>query len=318
MRGHRVQSTAAAAASTVGRMVTTTQKRTLDPNARLEEWIGHDESRASPTDIALLRRQLECAMAGCAGANPLPGARAGCLPPDGLRVAATDADDRCARPGDASAFWAELTTGRARRYCEWFGPTRSYAVALRTDGASRFGDPLGETEVRVALHVLCGHQQKAIAADLGISHSTASKRYSEALERFELVGRPVPLPLVVAAQAAARVVPTPTARRAVFEHHGCAFVVLSVPRPRVAGAPRLTASERSVALQLVEGRSRHEIAAMRETSVQTVSCQLRAVFAKLRLTGRYAVIRRAGELGWFQTPPSAARGPMLQKLGKSD
>ena len=53
-------------------------------------------------------------------------------------------------------------------------------------------------------------------------------------------------------------------------------------------------------LWLIEGESRWEIAARRETSAQTVACQVRGIFSKWRLTGRYALIRRAVDLGWFR------------------
>jgi DNA-binding CsgD family transcriptional regulator len=43
-----------------------------------------------------------------------------------------------------------------------------------------------------------------------------------------------------------------------------------------------------------------EIAELRQTSIQTVACQIRGIFAKYRLTGRYALIRRGLELGWFR------------------
>jgi DNA-binding NarL/FixJ family response regulator len=94
----------------------------------------------------------------------------------------------------------------------------------------------------------------------------------------------------------------PAARRAVFEHAGQTHVVFSVPCPTNVGDSGLSPSEQDVFVQLIAGRSRDEIAADRGTSPQTVSCQLRAIFAKLRFTGRYAAIRRAAERGWFDAP----------------
>jgi DNA-binding NarL/FixJ family response regulator len=286
-------------------MVTSTQKWTLDSDVRLKEWIGpRDANRASPKDITLLRRQL--AIGSADGSEPPDEPpRPELAPNDGLRVAALDADERCSQPGDASVFWDDLVAGRAKRYCEWFGPTRSYAVALLHGEAGGTGRPLAPAEAIVILRVLCGQQQKVIATDLQIAHSTASKRYAQALDALDLNCPSVPLPLVLAAQTAARVVATTAARRSVFEHAGCALAVLSIPRPRIPGECELTTSEQNIALQLVEGRSRHEIAASRSTSVQTVSCQLRAVCAKLRLTGRYGAIRRGAELGWFDGKTAA-------------
>jgi DNA-binding NarL/FixJ family response regulator len=299
MRGrHRVQSTAADPSSTFSLMDSTAQKWVLDRNARVRGWIERDASLAPPTGVPVLRGAMPLAKAGSEPPREPP--REERSPTEALRNAAQHADEHTPDASDASVFWDDLTTGRATRYCEWFGATRSYAVALLGGGGDGSANPLGEPEALVVLRVLCGHQQKVIATELQIAHSTASKRYAQALETLDLLGSSVPLPLVLAAQNAARVVDTKTARRSLFEHEGHAFAVLSVPRPQIAGESGLTVSEQSIALQLVEGQSRHEIAASRSTSVQTVSCQLRAVFAKLRLTGRYGAIRRAAEMGWFQ------------------
>jgi DNA-binding NarL/FixJ family response regulator len=279
-------------------MDSTTQKSALDRNARVRGWIERDASLIPPRQAAVLRSTIPPAKAGVSE-PPREPPREERSPSAALRVAAQHADERTPDASDASVFWDDLTTGRATRYCEWFGATRSYAVAL-LGGGDASANPLGEPEALVVLRVLCGHQQKVIATELQIAHSTASKRYAQALETLDLLGSSVPLPLVLAAQNAARVVDTTTARRSLFQHEGRAFAVLSVPRPQIAGDSGLTVSEQRIALQLVEGQSRHEIAASRSTSVQTVSCQLRAVFSKLRLTGRYGAIRRAAEMGWFQ------------------
>jgi DNA-binding NarL/FixJ family response regulator len=62
----------------------------------------------------------------------------------------------------------------------------------------------------------------------------------------------------------------------------------------------LTPAECEVARFLVEGESRWDIAARRRTSAQTVACQIRGIFSKWRLTGRYALIRHTVELGWMR------------------
>jgi DNA-binding NarL/FixJ family response regulator len=280
-------------------MDTTTQKSALDGNATVQGWIGCDATVVQPTDVAVFRRAASVAKPG-GSEPPREPPREERSPSQALRVAAQHADEHAPEASDASAFWDDLATGRTTRYCEWFGASRSYAVALLGGTGNGSPNPLGEPEALVVLRVLCGYQQKVIATELQIAHSTASKRYAQALETLDLIGSSVPLPLVLAAQNAARVVDTKTARRSLFDHEGRGFAVLSVPRPQIAGESGLTVSEQSIALQLVEGQSRHEIAASRSTSVQTVSCQLRAVFSKLRLTGRYGAIRRAAEMGWFQ------------------
>lgn len=279
-------------------MITSTQKWVQDTSTRSQGWIEGDGSRASPAAMDELRRRLTIVTERHVEPpdDPHPQER---LVTDGLWLAALHADEQGPRPGDVSVLWEDLVAGRATILGDRLGATRSYVVALMNGVGGALRRPLPEPEARVLLGVLCGEQQKAIAADARIACSTASKRCGQALEKLDLHDRDIPLPVVAAAHAAARVVQLTTARRSTLEHHGRSFVVVSIPRPRIAPGSNLTASEQDILVRLVEGRSRREIAAGRATSPRTVSCQLRAVFAKLRFTGRYGVIRRAAELGWF-------------------
>jgi DNA-binding CsgD family transcriptional regulator len=83
-------------------------------------------------------------------------------------------------------------------------------------------------------------------------------------------------------------------------YEGSEFVLVSLPRADGSCEPLLTPAEREVAELLLEGRSRWEIAAHRSTSSQTVACQLRGIFGKLRVGGRCSLIKRAVETGWFR------------------
>jgi DNA-binding CsgD family transcriptional regulator len=65
------------------------------------------------------------------------------------------------------------------------------------------------------------------------------------------------------------------------------------------GERALTRAEQEEACLFIEGRSRAEIADHRRTSALTVAGQVHAIFSALRLSGRYALVRRAGELGCF-------------------
>jgi DNA-binding NarL/FixJ family response regulator len=152
----------------------------------------------------------------------------------------------------------------------------------------------------VLVRILCGTQQKVLADDFRLAHSTVSKRHTTALRKLHVDGQPIPLTVVLAALRSEKLVEVRAARRATFVHQNRTHVVVSVPRPRVPSPSRLTMAEREIALQLLEGQSRHQIAVARRASVQTVSCQLRTIFAKLRVSGRFAAMRRAGEQGWFE------------------
>jgi DNA-binding NarL/FixJ family response regulator len=180
-------------------------------------------------------------------------------------------------------------------------PGRRYVVARVSDDPALPCSPLSRIETAVLVRVLWGEQQKLVAAELGIACSTASKWYTQALAKMQLPRGPLAVPLVIAAQAwSSGHNPPVDARSAHFEHDGSQYFVLSVPKPTVTTQGALTPAECDVARFLVEGESRWDIAARRETSAQTVACQIRGIFSKWRLTGRYALIRHTAELGWMR------------------
>jgi DNA-binding CsgD family transcriptional regulator len=136
--------------------------------------------------------------------------------------------------------------------------------------------------------------------------STASKWFTRALEKLNLDRIVVPLALVIAAQTETLgrrgpVGATVDARSGTFQHGEASFLFISLARPVIGPGVTLSPSESEVAKRHVEGDSRWEIASHRSTSTQTVACQFRAVYSKLDATGRYAVIRRALDLGWFSS-----------------
>jgi len=196
-----------------------------------------------------------------------------------------------------STLWEALRAGRATPCDAWHDATRSYVVVHTVGDAVRTA--LYSSEAVVITRVLCGHQQKAIASDLGLAHSTISKLRASALAKLHLAAEPMPLPYVLAVQAAATGVEIPTATQGAFEHHGSSYLAVSVPLPRVRKGCGLSPSEQEVALYLIEGCSRTEIARRRSTSPQTVLTQLAATYAKLGLSGRNGAIARAAALGWF-------------------
>jgi DNA-binding NarL/FixJ family response regulator len=197
-------------------------------------------------------------------------------------------------------FWQDILDGRAVYYCDGAGPRGRYVVCRVLESA-RQGGTLNRMETAVLVRVLGGEQQKAIALELGIAFSTASKWYTQAWAKLSLEHGPVPLPLVIAAQSwGAGASPQVAARRLKLLHEGREFVVLTVPTPNLAGDRLLTPAEREVAVALIEGQSREAIALRRSTSEQTVACQLRGIYAKLDVRGRCALIRRGLDAGWFR------------------
>jgi DNA-binding NarL/FixJ family response regulator len=197
-------------------------------------------------------------------------------------------------------FWQCILDGRFVFYFEGTGPRGRYAVCRVLEGA-RPGDAPTRVETAVLVRVLSGEQQKAIALDLGMAYSTVSKRYTTAWNKLQLGTGLVPLPLVIAAQSwASGTPPSVAARMAMIHHEGSAFVVLTVPAPNLSAETLLTRAEREVAEALVGGQSRGSIAVRRNTSHQTVACQLRGIFSKLDVRGRCALIRRGLDAGWFR------------------
>jgi DNA-binding NarL/FixJ family response regulator len=216
--------------------------------------------------------------------------------------AAAVAAERSARPGaDLAAIWQAIMDRRLTVCGDGATSGGRYLLARANDDAPLSSHPLSRIETAVLVRVLWGEQQKLVAAELGIACSTASKWYKLALAKLRLTRGPLPLALVIAAQAwASGQSPPVNARDCRFEHDGERYLLLSVPRPVVTLHTPLTPAECEVARFLVEGESRWDVAARRGTSAQTVACQLRGIFSKCQLAGRYALIRRAVDFGWFR------------------
>jgi DNA-binding NarL/FixJ family response regulator len=89
------------------------------------------------------------------------------------------------------------------------------------------------------------------------------------------------------------------ARSAPFAYQGRLHRVLSVPRPATARLPGLTPAQQEIAGLLIDGFSRAEIAEQRGASVNTVTGQISSIFSALRVSGRYALIRAAVDVGCF-------------------
>jgi DNA-binding NarL/FixJ family response regulator len=208
-----------------------------------------------------------------------------------------------ASPRALTDVWHEFTRGQLRVAGAYALSDRVYLLAREAAPAQRV--PLTATELRVLMRVLCGEQQKGVAADLSIAPSTASHRCAAALRKLGVLESPVPLPLIVAAEQASGVGGESSARCLRLEHEGSSCTVVSVPRPDMRTVRALTRAEQGVASLFIEGRSRSEIAQARGTSALTVAGQVHSIFAALRLSGRYALIRFAGEMGCFRAELSS-------------
>jgi DNA-binding NarL/FixJ family response regulator len=218
-----------------------------------------------------------------------------------LEAAAIRADQSAVSVRELGPLWDAFLSRELNFHAAGQYAGRSYVLARASAHPRASLGSLNRIETAVVVRVVCGEQQKFVASELGIAASTASKWYTSGLRKLHLLGQTIPLPLAIVAQAWALGVNGPAGTRcATFRHGGEDVVLLSVPRPLLGRETPLSGAEREIARLLVEGVTRLEIAERRETSIQTVACQIRGVFAKYRLTGRYALIRRGLELGWFR------------------
>jgi DNA-binding NarL/FixJ family response regulator len=82
-------------------------------------------------------------------------------------------------------------------------------------------------------------------------------------------------------------------RAARFRFGGHQFVVLSEPVATDGDGMGLTRAEQDVARLVEQGRSNREIAATRNVSPSTIANQLRAIYSKLGVGSRSAMVLRA-------------------------
>jgi DNA-binding CsgD family transcriptional regulator len=229
-------------------------------------------------------------------------------PPRGLHVvpspdqrdgailrAALEASDRALPVRSLSGLWNDCVGGRLRVCLESAQPG-SILLVVREVVGGRCLHPTDESWLR---RVLCGEQQKALALEGDIASSTLSTRYNRAIRELGITRREVPVLLALAAQSAAGAALTVSARMASFEQDGARYGVVGIPRPTTECMMLLSPAEQEVARWVIEGCSRREIAARRGTTKHTASRQIHSIFARLDVSNRYALIRRAAELRCF-------------------
>jgi DNA-binding CsgD family transcriptional regulator len=218
---------------------------------------------------------------------------------DILRDAALEAEAASVPVQSLATQWQDYVEGRLRFCFEHTLPDRILLVARECSAHSE----LTPDDASILRRVLYGVPQKVLSIELGVAVSTLSSRYNRALTKLGLARRDIPLPLVLAAQCSAGIGSITTARAAYFEDYGSMYRVISVPAPVTRNMAGLTRAEQQVAQWIIEGCSRNVIGRRRGTSVHTTSRQFHSIFARLHVSGRFALIRRALELGCFDGTP---------------
>jgi DNA-binding NarL/FixJ family response regulator len=190
---------------------------------------------------------------------------------------------------DLAETWAHLTAGRLEiRFDRREGPHR---VLLLRESPSPI-ERLSQSESWLLVRILSGETRKALACDLGISQSTLSDRSIAAFDRLGLARAVVPLAVVIAAQTYRYAFDFLHARCEVARSGGSIVHSISVPLPTLAEVAALTPAQRAVALLVMEGYSRREIAEQRHASTHTVGSQLAKLRSATKTSCRYDFIRK--------------------------
>lgn len=187
--------------------------------------------------------------------------------------------------------WRSLIEGRRRVVQAFFSELRC-GVALETPRQRAPG--LNGRRLQIIEQVLRGIGQKQIAIDLGLSPSTVASNARLALASIGIESKPShvhPLPMLAAMAVYGDVAATSASSR-----HLDGLEVIEVPRPELSVAGQLPTAELHVIRSLVEGCCYAQIATRRGTAQRTTANQIAAVFRRLKVSGRSALIRRLFQL----------------------
>lgn len=169
--------------------------------------------------------------------------------------------------------------------------------------------PLEGRSLEVLESVLAGRSLNATAIDLGVSNSTVSGEFKNAVSALGIGGRLASLPMVVAQLwQATRSGSSQTVPVGTLPAGGVGWHVLLVPRPDLALKEQLSGAELDVCRMQLAGLSHAEIARSRATSLRTTANQLSAVFRKLAVSGRLELVTKLAQehLSLWARGPQAA------------
>lgn len=198
-------------------------------------------------------------------------------------------------PVDLRALWEELLAGRLE-FCDVFSSEARYFSTLKSRrSSSRQPRALAGRGREILERVLLGEAQKSIAFDLNVAQSTIACSANRGLGRLGLSCSPASVPpLLVVIVRASRL----------GEHHwaigesmstedGLILRAVGIERLDTCLTDPLTPAEHEVARLRLEGNKQDDIAMRRGTSSRTVANQLAAVFMKLGVSGRLALLNHA-------------------------
>jgi len=223
-----------------------------------------------------------------------------------LALAAQDANDR---PLPSLArLWDELLSGRCKIVSAQCEDTHCSLSLVDSEPLSSTTNAMSRARRALVEDAILGQTQKALAIDLGRSSATVSTVLHTNLQAMGLSCqfRCLPLALALLAHAARRqdalLQPSLVCER---ETSSVTFA-----RPDWTLRARLSGGEYEVARFVLEGKTRAEMALQRRVSQRTIANQLQSVFSKLKVSGRFQLLRVA-LAGPLRAAPAAPLGPRL-------
>lgn len=202
-------------------------------------------------------------------------------------------DAAASRPRSIEPIWASLLTGERTVVDAFCDSSRAYLVLRRTQLRGQPNTALASRCAEMLRRLLLGQSQKAISIDMSVTPSTVALSLSRCMERLGLTCRAQNLPLAVAlvGQAAYQVIELGDVRSSAYESELERYDIVSMARPDLRLPTVLSSAEQAVTRQVIEGITHTDAAKSRGTSRRTIANQLSAIFRKLRVSGRFELMR---------------------------
>jgi DNA-binding NarL/FixJ family response regulator len=214
------------------------------------------------------------------------------------------------RPSSSRApeaiFWHGLITGSLCLVDATCDASSCVAVLREQNGPTTKLSSLEQLLLCRAFH---GEPQKILAFEFDVSPATISQLLGTARAKLGLGERmtAAPLPIVLLTLGHCGVTALPPIRFGRFQRDGQKYVELRWSPLDPAALTELSQGERNVALFVAWGFNYQQIADQRQTSTHTVANQIASVCAKLRVRGRFELIRRWAERQWGMHASRATR-----------
>ncbi|MEO6601424.1 MAG: LuxR C-terminal-related transcriptional regulator [Polyangiaceae bacterium] len=206
-----------------------------------------------------------------------------------VRLKSIELDATVTSAASLLPLWRDLTQGRSHVADGFFTAERCYLLIAPHSCQVR---ALETRRLAILEAVLRGAPQKCIAIDHRLAPSTIALHAKIALEKLGVMDRPSrthPLLMRVARSASK---PGEARGSNLYVDADRKFRVVSMPRPEQPLRSVLPSAEFEVIKSLVEGLSYQDIAERRDTSTRTVANQISAVFRRLHVSGRNALVER--------------------------